>query len=229
VLAARDADVTITVRSIESGVRAQQALTDLARPVRIAIIDLTDRASIGRFIDDWVGPLDVLVNNAGGILPSLERTPEGWEKQFVMNHLGHFELARGLFSALAAGAAHSGDSRIVTLSLSGHLYSPVVFDDIHFRYRQYTDILGHGQAKTANVLFGVGATDRWSSHGIFANAAMPGPTLTGFQRNMDPARACARGWVVPIRDPGSYRRAGKPWTKAPQHLCFSPPHPSYGR
>src|SRR5450755_3765287 len=46
----------------------------------------------------------------------------------------------------------------------------------------------YGQAKTANVLFGVGATARWADDGIFANAAMPGPTLTGFQRNMDPER-----------------------------------------
>jgi hypothetical protein len=60
--------------------------------------------------------------------------------------------------------------------------------DLHFAYRQYTDTLAYGQAKTANVLFGVGATARWADDGIFANAAMPGPTLTGFQRNMDPER-----------------------------------------
>jgi NAD(P)-dependent dehydrogenase (short-subunit alcohol dehydrogenase family) len=34
----------------------------------------------------------------------------------------------------------------------------------------------------------VGATHRWAADGIRANAAMPGPTLTGFQRNMDPER-----------------------------------------
>ena len=83
--------------------------------------------------------------------------------------------------AVAAGAA-----RIVAVSSSGHPYSPVVFDDIHFAYRPYVDMLAYGQSKTANVLFTVGATARWAKHGITANAAMPGSVHTNFVRNMDP-------------------------------------------
>lgn len=144
-----------------------------------ADLDLADLASVRRFGEVWEAPLDILVNNAGGILPELQRTPQGWEKQFATNHLGHFALAVGLRRWLKPQA------RIVTLSSSGHLASPVIFDDIHFRYRPYTDQLAYGQSKTANVLFGVEASTRW---GVLANAAMPGPTYTGFQRNMDPSR-----------------------------------------
>lgn len=147
-------------------------------------LDLADPASVRRLVDEWRGPLHILVNNAGGILPTLQRTPQGWELQFATNHIGHFALATGLHPALAA----AGGARIVTLSSSGHLYSPVVFDDVHFRFRTYTDLLGYGQAKTANILFGVGAAVRWAGDGITANAAMPGPVLTGFQRHMDPDR-----------------------------------------
>jgi NAD(P)-dependent dehydrogenase (short-subunit alcohol dehydrogenase family) len=187
-LAAAGAAVTLAVRSVDAG---GQAAADIAgatgnSSVRAAQLDLSDRGSIARFVAEWRGSLQVLVNNAGGIIPTLERTAEGWEMQSVINHLGHFQLAVGLHDALADGAAAVGESRIVTLSSSGHLYSPVVFDDMHFAYRQYTDLLGYGQAKTANVLFGVGATARRSVDGIRANAAMPGPTLTGFQRHMDP-------------------------------------------
>jgi len=173
-LAALGADVTGTVRTGASG--------------PVPRLDLADPASVAAFVDAWHGPLHLLVCNAGGILPELARTPAGVELQLAANHLGHFQLATGLYDALAAGAAEAGEARIVTLTSSGHLYSPVVVDDLHFRYRAYSDTLGYGQAKTANVLFGVGATARWAAAGITANAAMPGPTLTGFQRNMDPRR-----------------------------------------
>jgi NAD(P)-dependent dehydrogenase (short-subunit alcohol dehydrogenase family) len=178
-LAAAGAEVTIAVRD--------RAAT--ANPhVRAVYLDLADRTSIRALGEAWEGPLHVLVNNAGGILPSLQRSPEGWELQFATNHLGHFALSAGLRAALARGAAEAGEARIVTLSSAGHLASPVIFDDLHFRYRQYTDLLGYAQSKTANVLFGVAASARWAGDGISANAAMPGPTYTGFQRNMDPER-----------------------------------------
>jgi NAD(P)-dependent dehydrogenase (short-subunit alcohol dehydrogenase family) len=48
--------------------------------------------------------------------------------QFATNHLGHFALATRLHGALAA----AGGARVVSVSSSGHLLSPVVFEDIHF-------------------------------------------------------------------------------------------------
>ena len=53
--------------------------------------------------------------------------------QFATNHLGHFALALGLRDALAA----AGHARVVSVSSSGHLRSPVVFDDLHYRFRSY--------------------------------------------------------------------------------------------
>jgi NAD(P)-dependent dehydrogenase (short-subunit alcohol dehydrogenase family) len=47
--------------------------------------------------------------------------------QFATNFLGHFALTTGLHDALAA--AHG--ARIVSVSSSGNLFSPVVFDDLH--------------------------------------------------------------------------------------------------
>jgi NAD(P)-dependent dehydrogenase (short-subunit alcohol dehydrogenase family) len=185
-LAAAGAEVTLAVRDTDAGARVGADITAATGndAIRVGALDLADRASVRRFVDDWSGPLHVLVDNAGLILPTLQRTAEGWEKQFATNHLGHFALAVGLHDALAA----AGGARIVCLTSSGHLASPVVFDDIHFRYRPYGDLISYGQSKTANVLFAVGATARWSAEGITANAAHPGPTPTNYQRNMDPER-----------------------------------------
>jgi NAD(P)-dependent dehydrogenase (short-subunit alcohol dehydrogenase family) len=183
-LAAAGAEVTLAVRNTDAGARVAADITASTgnNRVRVSRLDLVDCTSIARFVSEWNGPLHILINNAGAILQTLERTAEGWEKQFAMNHLGHFALAVGLHDALVA----AGEARIVAVSSSGHLYSPVVFDDIHFAYRPYGDMLAYGQSKTANVLFTVGATARWAKHGITANAAMPGSVHTNFVRNMDP-------------------------------------------
>lgn len=101
--------------------------------------------------DPFGVPLHVLVNNAGVLALPQQHTPEGWEMQFATNHLGHFSLALGLHDALEA----SGAARIVVVSSSGHQFSPVVFDDIHFAHRPYDPIQAYGQSKTANVLFAV--------------------------------------------------------------------------
>ena len=115
--------------------------------------------------------------------------------QFATNHLGHFALALGLHDALAA----DGAARIVSVCSSGHLRSPVVFDDIDYRFREYDPFGAYGQSKTANVLFAVGATARWADDGITANALMPGGIATNLQRHMDPGyiRRTRRGRLRP--------------------------------
>jgi NAD(P)-dependent dehydrogenase (short-subunit alcohol dehydrogenase family) len=60
----------------------------------------------------------------------------------------------------------------------------VVFDDIDFAFRDYDPWAAYGQSKTANVLFAVGATARWASERIVANACMPGGIATNLQRHV---------------------------------------------
>lgn len=110
------------------------------------------------------------------------RTPEGWELQFATNHLGHFALALGLHDALAA----AGSARIVSVSSAAHFGSPVIFDDLHFRFRAYDPGLAYAQSKTANVLFAVEATRRWKVDGITSNALMSGSIPTNLIRHTGP-------------------------------------------
>ena len=145
--------------------------------LHVAPLDLADPASVAAFVASWDGPLHVLVNNAGVMACPEERTAAGWELQFGANHLGHFALATGLHTALAA----DGAARIVSVSSSGHQLSPVIFDDLHFVFRPYDPWLAYGQSKTANVLFAVEATRRWAGDGITANALMPGTIFTNLQ------------------------------------------------
>jgi len=134
---------------------------------------------VKEFVAEWTGPLDLLIENAGIMATPEERTAQGIELQFATNYLGHFALALGLHASLAA----AGNARVVVVSSSGHLISPVVFDDLNFRYRPYDAVVAYGQSKTASVLFAVGAASRWAADGITVNALMPGAIATGLQKH----------------------------------------------
>ena len=180
-LARAGADVTLAVRDTAAGDRVAEDIASSTGngDVRSAYVDLTDLASVRAFAASWEGPLHVLVNNAGVMaIPTLELTAQGWERQFATNHLGHFLLTTGLHDALAA----ADGARIVSVSSTGHLGSPVVFDDLHFAHRDYEPWQAYGQSKTANVLLAVEATRRWADDGIVANALMPGGIMTNLQR-----------------------------------------------
>ena len=182
-LCAAGAEVVVAVRDLQAGRRAAEdisaALPDAA--IRAVRLDLADLASVKAFAVAWVGAVHVLVNNAGIMATPEWHTPSGWEMQFATNHLGHFALAVGLRPALDAAAG----ARIVSVSSGGHLLSPVVFDDIHFRARPYDPWLAYGQSKSANALFAVAATRAWQDDGIVANALMPGAIRSNLQRHLD--------------------------------------------
>lgn len=181
-LASVGADVTLAVRRPQASESVADEIRQSTqnRRVHVAPLDLVDQASIKTFVAGWQGPLDILVNNAGIMaLPELERTPQGWEMQFATNFLGHFALTTGLHPALRA----AGEARIVSLSSSANLFSPVIFDDLHFDFMPYAPFVAYGQAKTACVLFAVEATRRWSDDGITANALNPGAIATNLQKH----------------------------------------------
>ena len=177
ILAARDVTVAEAV--------AEDLRTTTGNPsVRVLQVDLMDRSSVDRLVEGFSGPLHILVNNAGVMaVPTLELSPEGHERQFATNHLGHVRLTIGLLPALRA----AGGARVVSVSSRAHLNSPVVFEDIDFERRPYDPALAYAQSKTANVLFAVGATPRWADDGITVNALHPGAIAdSNLSRHYDP-------------------------------------------
>jgi len=179
-LASAGAQVTLAVRNVEAGRRVAASIQEQTAKADIVVepLELDDRGSVQAFVKRWRGPLNILVNNAGVMAEPLRRTEEGWEHQFATNYLGHFGLAVGLHDALSHGAP----ARIVALTSSGHFFSPVVLDDLHFDRRPYDPWQAYGQSKTAIVLFAVEATRRWAADGITANAVMPGGIRTNLQQ-----------------------------------------------
>ena len=182
-LAKAGAEVTIAARNLEAARKVADEIIEITgnSKIYVAQLDLDNLNSINTFVESWKGALDILINNAGVMaIPDLQKTSDGVEMQFMTNHLGHFALSLGLYNALKS----AGSARIVVVASSGHLFSPVVFDDINFLFRPYDALLSYGQAKSACILFAVGANERWSKDGITVNALNPGAILTNLQKHV---------------------------------------------
>ena len=119
--------------------------------------------------------------------------------QFATNHIGDFALATGLRRLVGRRR------RVPTwpaLSSIGRLFGPVVFDDLHYRFRPYDQWTSYGQSKSAIVLFAVAAAQRWADDGIVVNALMPGNIAsTALVRHLAPDDLADLGKETPSRCP----------------------------
>ncbi|MFX3616460.1 MAG: SDR family NAD(P)-dependent oxidoreductase [Sporolactobacillus sp.] len=153
--------------------KARQALAGLDN-VEIEYMDLLEPDSIDSFAEKFLAtgkPLHILINSAGIMaLPKLTLDNRGYEYHFATNHLGHFQLTLRLLPALRK----ANGARVVMVSSRGHHLSNIFFDDIHFKNRQYTPMLGYAQSKTANVLSAVELDKREKNNNIRAFAVHPG-------------------------------------------------------
>ncbi len=184
-LARRNFDVVLAGRNPEKGQRAveriQQAVPGAS--VRHGDLDLASLASVERFAQNWSGPLDLLINNAGVMaFPTRQITKDGFEAQFGTNHLGHFALTLRLLPHLKGG-------RVVNVSSMAHRSGRMQFDDLQFE-RYYRPWPAYQQSKLANLLFTFELQRRSVERdwGLIANAAHPGYAHTDLITNGPGAR-----------------------------------------
>ena len=181
-LASKGASVVITARDLDkAAAMAAQIKEQTGVEVAVERLELGNLAAVTEFADRINArgdKIDILLNNAGVMACPHSKTDDGFELQFGSNHLGHFLMTNLIAPALADGA------RIVNLSSSGHNFSPVIFEDIHFETRDYNKWLAYGQSKTANALFAVGLNNRLAHRGIEAFSVHPGAILTDLARHL---------------------------------------------
>lgn len=185
-LAHARADVTLACRSQKKGEGAVARIA-AERPrgrVSFAALDLADLDSVCDFADAFTHTherLDLLINNAGVMVPPEGRTAQGFELQLGVNHLGHFALTGRLLDLLGA----TPGARVVTVSSSAHRFGKMDFDDLDFTTRGYDAWAAYGQSKLANLLFTFELQRRLEARGqgVIATAAHPGWTGTDLQRH----------------------------------------------
>lgn len=128
-----------------------------------------------------LGPIDVLVNNAGIMAPPLRRTGDGLESQMATNHFGPFLFTGLLLPQLLA----SGDARVVTVSSQMHRAArraPVGDPRAQRRYHRWSV---YAETKLANLLFTFELDRRARDKGLplLALAAHPGFSGTHLAAN----------------------------------------------
>jgi NAD(P)-dependent dehydrogenase (short-subunit alcohol dehydrogenase family) len=173
--------------------KAKQNLASLSN-VEVIPLDLENPTSIDQFVAQFLKSsraIDILINNAGVFAPKNVHDSRGYETQFAVNYLGHFQLTVGLWPALKM----SGHARVVALSSVGHMAGGVDFSDLHFKTRAFEKNLAYGQSKSAVALFALQLDKLGQQHGIRAFSVHPGAMITELGRNMSEADMAAWGMV----------------------------------
>lgn len=115
--------------------------------------------------------IDVLANNAGGMVGGYRTTVDGFEATLQSNHLAPFLLTHLLHDRLSGG-------RVVNTSSAAHRRSTVDPDDLVGSPKRYSAFPAYGAAKAANILFTAEAARRWPE--VFSVAFHPGLVRTNF-------------------------------------------------
>lgn len=185
-LAEKGAEVILACRNAS---KAEAAVARLRADVpdakvRFESLDLSDLDHVRSFSERIHGELDrldLLINNAGVMVPPESQTAQGFELQIGVNHFGHFALTGQLLDLLAA----TPGSRVVNVASIAHRNGKINLDDLHFRQRGYSPWAAYGQSKLANLLFTLELQKRLDAAGldVRVTAAHPGWTQTDLQRH----------------------------------------------
>ncbi|MFL6024649.1 MAG: oxidoreductase [Marmoricola sp.] len=180
-LAKAGAEVILVARSPEKLRATTRQIRDLAPGAVLheVRVDLADLSSVRRGAGEAaeLGPLDLLVNNAGVMALPYSRTGDGFEMQFGTNHLGPFLLTGLLLPQVIA----SGNGRIVSVASQAHrIARRVPLDDPRTLARRYSRWGSYGESKLANLMFVYELDRRLRNAGlpVTALAAHPGYTAT---------------------------------------------------
>ena len=185
-LAGKNAKVVMAVRNAARGREAAARIKKEwpRADVDVMELDLADLSSVRKFAQDFTkrfSRLDLLINNAGVMVPPYGKTVDGFELQFGTNHLGHFALTVLLIDMLKKVSG----SRIVTVSSGAHAFGMLDFDDLNWEKRRYNAWQAYGDSKLANLYFTRELQRRLDEDGsdVLAVAAHPGWAATELQRH----------------------------------------------
>ena len=185
-LASKGAMVIMACRDPEKAGVAMRRIQDEFPDSEVSTseLDLADLSSVQSFSEGFSSGaerLDILINNAGVMIPPKSRTKDGFELQFGTNHLGHFALTGLLMPILEK----TEGSRVVTVSSIAHNPGVIDFEDLHGDRKRYNKWGFYSQSKIANLAFSLEFSRRLerSGSGVTAIASHPGYSATDLQRH----------------------------------------------
>jgi NAD(P)-dependent dehydrogenase (short-subunit alcohol dehydrogenase family) len=183
----KGAKVYVACRNKEKGLDAIKRMKTISDGGELIYghLDLSSLKSVKQFVDkvNKTEPrLDLLVNNAGIMIPPPSKSEDGFEIQFGVNFVGHFALTGHLFKLLESTIG----SRVVTLSSLAHKGSTIDFENFRLE-KEYNNWREYGQSKLADLIFTLEFNKRLKENNCqtMSLAAHPGFSKTDLQVNME--------------------------------------------
>ncbi|KAA3623407.1 MAG: SDR family NAD(P)-dependent oxidoreductase [Bacteroidetes bacterium] len=186
ILAEKNATVVMAVRNTQKGESVATEIKSKFPKAKIDVrkLDLSSLDSVEQFANGFIqnyDRLDVLINNAGVMIPPYGKTADGFELQMGTNHLGHFALTGHLLPLLK----NTKDSRIVATSSVAHRYGNIDFSDLGWENRKYNASRAYSDSKIANIYFMYELARKFKNtpDAPMITASHPGWTGTDLQRH----------------------------------------------
>lgn len=186
-LARSGAQIVMACRSAERAGQAQRDLVAIVPDARTIVIplDVAEPASVPGFarrVSDQVGPLDLLINNAGIVGPPLSRNSVGHEVQMTTNYLGAFALTGALLPCFRQDAP----ARIVNVGSLAHRFARLDLDDLNWERTRYNPWKAYARSKLAMLTFTMELGRRLRAHAspIIAIGAHPGFAATDIGKDL---------------------------------------------
>ena len=176
------AKLVLVCRNAEKGRAAIAALQrEGVRDAETICGDLASQTAIRQIAAEFQARhdrLDVLLNNAGVLVPSYRTTIDGIEETLAINHLAYFLLTKLLLDTLKS----SRPARVVNVSSEAHRGARMHWDDLQFKNGGYRAFTAYSQSKLCNILFTRELARRLEGTQVTANCLHPGFVSTGFGR-----------------------------------------------
>jgi len=185
-LAKKEMKVVMACRNLGKAKKAIEQIKNKVPKADLEVIqiDLSKLSSIDDFAENYLkrfDQLDLLINNAGVMMPPFTLTEDGFELQMAANYFGHYRLTGLLLKTIEK----TSNSRIVSLSSNAHKNGKINFDDLQGQ-KKYSAMGAYGQSKLACLIFAYEMQRRLEKAGYQAisTAAHPGVSVTNLVQHI---------------------------------------------
>ncbi len=180
VLAQKGFKVIMACRNKRKAEKAKEQIIKKILNANLVIMELdlaklSSVSSFAKLFDSTFGKLDLLIINAGIMVPPFSKTADGFESQMGINYFSHFLLTGLLLPQLNKGE----NPRIVSLGSNAHLKAIIDFDNLNSE-KEYSKMGAYRQSKLSCLMFSYELQRKLKKKGscIIAVAAHPGVSNT---------------------------------------------------